>query len=32
LFPGAEFNDDLDPFIRAIRWHNEVKTPAPDES
>jgi SAM-dependent methyltransferase len=21
LFPGAEFYDDLDPFVRAMRWH-----------
>jgi SAM-dependent methyltransferase len=26
LFPGAEFNDHLDPFIRAIRWQNQSRT------
>jgi SAM-dependent methyltransferase len=22
LFPGARFTDHLDPFVRAVRWHN----------
>jgi SAM-dependent methyltransferase len=26
LFPGAEFYDDLDPFVRAMRW----RAPAPE--
>lgn len=29
LFPGAEFTDDLDPFICALRWYNDVDADRP---